>query len=146
MSNASELKVMQERAVRGLAAAMVVAIIAFVSALAVAKARDPEIVLTRERLTVRHGSMVASATRAQIDDVQLLSTIGGIGWKRSGYSGATTFRGRFALRGHGDAMLFLDTRRPPFILVRSPAGVVVFSAATPAATRMLFDSLRPVMH
>ena len=127
---------------RGLAVTMIVATSAFVVALVLANDRPADIVLTPVHLSVGHGNIATTVQRSEIQDVQLLTKVTGIGWKRSGFSGGTVFHGRFVLRGSGDALLFLDTRKPPFIRLRSPSGVVVFGAATSTATRALFDSLR----
>jgi hypothetical protein len=78
---------------------------------------------------------------ASIRSASLVETLPAIDRKVNGYAFRGHLRGRFHLDEVGEAMLFVDLKTPPFILIRADSGAVIVSLDSPNATRKLLAEL-----
>jgi Bacterial PH domain len=107
----------------------------------VSQSGAPDITLADSHLSIRSGAYAIDVPVADITAVQLVSRLSGIGAKRNAFQFGNVYHGRFAMEPFGDAMLFVDAMTPPYVLVKSTRGVVLFSARDSAKTMGLFAAL-----
>jgi hypothetical protein len=62
--------------------------------------------------------------------------------RTNGYAVGGTLRGHFKVEGLGTGELYIEARRPPFILVRRGADFVMINDADPERTRSLYGEIR----
>ena len=101
----------------------------------------PDITLADRQLTIRSGAYGVVVPVTGITAVQLVHRLSGIGPKRNAFQFGTVYHGRFAMAPYGDALLFVDAMTPPYVMVQSAAGVVLFGLRDSARTMGLFAAL-----
>ncbi|MBX2801100.1 MAG: hypothetical protein KTR31_25695 [Myxococcales bacterium] len=103
-----------------------------------------EVSVGASELTVDGGIYTARVHADQITEVTLLEQLPPIRRRTNGFALGGTLRGHFQLDGLGAGRLFLQRDKPPFVLVRTSLGYVIFNAEEPARTRELYEALRGV--
>ena len=104
------------------------------------------IALTGAQLTINAHGYGTEIAVADIQGAVLIRQLSGIGAKRNAFQFGTVYHGRFAMKPYGDALLFVDAKTPPFVLLRTSRGVVMFNTPDSVRTLALFDSLARRTH
>jgi hypothetical protein len=61
--------------------------------------------------------------------------------RTNGFAGGGLLRGDFRVSGLGDGKLFVDSRQPPYVLVRLREGFVILGLEDAAKTQALYDEM-----
>lgn len=77
----------------------------------------------------------------QIRGVSLVDDLPAIERKVNGFAAGGKLRGRFDLAGLGTCPVYVDLNVPPFLVVRTTAGMVIVNNATARETMLLRDAL-----
>lgn len=120
---------------------VVLAIVGGVAALVGVNAGPPAIALTPQSFSVKSGFYGVDMPLSRITAVSLEPTLPRILLRTNGYAGGGSLRGHFDVQGMGNGQLFVETRHPPFILVRTADGFVFVNHAEPDRTRALHQEL-----
>lgn len=76
-----------------------------------------------------------------IEELTLLEELPRVLRRTNGAGIGSQLRGSFNIEVYGPVRLMLDRDRPPFILVRTTDGVVIFNLGDDTKTRALFETL-----
>jgi hypothetical protein len=87
------------------------------------------------------GSYGQEILYTDILEIQIIDALPEIQRRTNGSAAGTVLRGHFLLSQVGQAMLYLDREKPPFIYLATSEQKIYLHAATPELTRDLFDSL-----
>ena len=87
------------------------------------------------------GSYGQEILYTDIQEIQIIDTLPEIQRRTNGSAAGTVLRGHFLLTEVGQAMLYLDREKPPFIYLVTPEQKIYLNTASPQLTRDLFDSL-----
>ena len=89
---------------------------------------------------LRSGGYGVTIPIADITGLQLAGHLSCLGGRVNAFQVGNSYVGSFAMKPYGEAELFLNATKPPFVLVQSVvAGMVLFNAGDSAATRAVFD-------
>ena len=97
--------------------------------------------------TLKNGSLIISTAFGQtvrlsdIQSVALKNDVPDIGTKLNGLGLGSILKGRFST-GAGDAMLYVDTSKPPFIYIKTANETIILNDSTKAKTQNLYSELR----
>lgn len=116
-------------------------IIGFVAFALYQGAKPAAMVYENQSLTIS-GLYGQSVPAADIKNITLLETLPVIQRRTNGSAVGNQLRGHFQLQDVGQAVLYLDQSKPPFIFFETPAGKIYLNMATPDQTRQLFDAIR----
>jgi PH (Pleckstrin Homology) domain-containing protein len=123
-------------------AAMAVAIAAF----AIYSGMQPPVVeVTPESFSVRNGLYSSTIPFRQITSATLDERIPRVGLKTNGFAAGSTLRGTFRVDSWGSARLYVNLDSPPFVVIRSPDGIVAVNFQDPERTREMYAQLRQSM-
>ena len=111
------------------------------AAMVMLQSRAPDISLDRETLGIRSGPYGVHIRLAEIDEIQLVHRLTGLGSRKNAFQFGSAYAGRFAMKPYGDALLFINTNTPPFILIRTHGDVTLFNTRDSTSTHAMFDSL-----
>ena len=88
----------------------------------------------RPKISEDAGGLTASALGyrqfvpySSIDSVTLRHGLDGISKRRNGLQSGNTYAGRFLMEPYGEAMLFVDARRGPLVVVHTKEGAILLS-------------------
>lgn len=104
------------------------------------------IALGDARLSINAHGYGADIAVADIQDVQLVRQLTGIGNRRNAYQWGSVYHGSFDVTPYGTALLFVDAKTPPFVLLRTARSVVLINTPDSLRTLALFDSLATRTH
>lgn len=122
---------------------------AFIAIVVALGSRAPHIELSAQQLAVSSSGYGKTIPVAEIQKVELVTQLTGIGDKRNAFQFGSQYRGSFDMKPYGAATLFIDATKPPYVIVHAKSGVMLFNAGDAARTRRLYDSLtalRPADH
>ena len=97
--------------------------------------------------TLKNGSLEISTAFGQtvrlsdIRSIALKDDMPEIGTKLNGLGIGSILRGKFST-GAGDAMLYVDTSKPPFIYIKTANETIILNDSTKAKTQNLYSELR----
>ncbi len=103
--------------------------------------RPATITRSETELSIRGAGFSATIPLAAIDSVRLARTLSGLGAKQNGFQFGNAYAGRFAMQPHGSVRLFVNTSRPPYIMVFATTGVVIMNGENVAETERVFEEL-----
>lgn len=99
-------------------------------------------------VTVGDGSVILSGYRSRAVDLRdiksasLLETMPEVNGKIKGLDFGNRLKGDFDVKGLGETQLYVDTARPPYVLLRLKTGdIYLFSAPTADATRDVYREI-----
>jgi hypothetical protein len=87
------------------------------------------------------GSYGQEILYTNIQEIQIIDTLPEIQRRTNGSAAGTVLRGHFLLSEVGQAMLYLDREKPPFIYLATSEQKIYLNTVSPELTRDLFDSL-----
>jgi len=117
-----------------------------VAAVAIYSGMQPPLVeVTPESFSVRNGLYGNTIPLRQITAATLDDRIPRVGLRTNGFAAGGTLRGTFRMDSWGSARLYVNLNRPPFVVIRSPDGVVVVNFDDPERTREMYAQLRQAM-
>jgi hypothetical protein len=105
------------------------------------QARPPVAHVTETSLRIESLFYGQDYPRAEIESVQLLERLPRIRLRANGYAAFGVLRGHFRLDELGDGKLFINSRVPPYVLVRMRQGFVIVNFEHPEQTRALYDEI-----
>lgn len=118
-----------------------IATFAFIAAVVMLGSRPAQITLTPTAFAVRAAGYNSEVSRNAIDSVRLVTQITGLGAKLNGFQAGSAYAGLFEMRPYGKARLYVNSSRPPYVMLFTREGVIMVNDATPNATRQLFAAL-----
>ena len=80
-----------------------------------------------------------------IDSVGMRHGLNGLKGRVNALQSGNSYAGRFAMAPYGEAMLFVDALREPFVVIYASNGVTLLSAADSVAAEALTARLRRVV-
>jgi hypothetical protein len=107
--------------------------------------QPPAVEVTSETFSVRNGFYSNAVPLRQITAATLDDRIPRVGLKTNGFAAGGTLRGTFRMDSWGSARLYINLNRPPFVVIRSPEGIVVVNFQDPEQTREMYTQLRQAM-
>jgi hypothetical protein len=107
--------------------------------------QPPAVEVTPESFSVRNGLYSNTIPLRQITAATLDERIPRVGLKTNGFAAGGTLRGTFRVDSWGSARLYVNLDRPPFVVIRSPDGIVVVNFQDPERTRAVYAQLRQAM-
>ncbi len=113
----------------------------FITMMIQSESRKVTATLTPNALSIRAGSHSTSVPRAGIINVKLIRKLSGIGGRRNAFQFGNAYHGAFSMREYGSALLYLDATKPPFIVVTSTTGTVLFGLDDSVSTKAMFEAL-----
>ena len=107
--------------------------------------QPPAVEVTSESLSVRNGFYSNTVRLREITTATLDDRIPRVGLKTNGFAAGSVLRGTFRMDSWGSARLYINLDRPPFVVIRSPEGIVVVNFRDPEQTREMYTQLRHAM-
>lgn len=107
--------------------------------------QPPVVEVTSESFSVRNGFYSNTVPLRQIMGATLDDRIPRVGLKTNGFAAGGVLRGTFRMDSWGSARLYVNLNRPPFVVIRSPDGIVVVNFQDPEQTREMYTELRQAM-
>jgi len=101
--------------------------------------------MTPETFSVRNGLYSNTIPFRHITSATLDERIPRVGLKTNGFAAGSTLRGTFRVDSWGSARLYVNLDRPPFVVIRSPDGIVAVNFQDPERTREMYAQLRQSM-
>lgn len=120
--------------VAGVVTAAVVAMLA-------AESRPPRISTNEQGIEVRGAIFSARARWADVQSVELVQELPGVGYRSNGFALGPSLRGRFRMRAGGEADLYVSRGRPPYVVIRTEGRPVFVNFDDPGRTTAWHDSL-----
>jgi len=107
--------------------------------------QPPAVEVTSESFSVRNGFYSNTVRLREITTATLDDRIPRVGLKTNGFAAGSVLRGTFRMDSWGSARLYINLDRPPFVVIRSPEGIVVVNFRDPEQTREMYTQLRHAM-
>jgi hypothetical protein len=104
--------------------------------------QPPAVTVAADGFSVRNGLSRDTIALRFITSAELDESLPRVERKVSGFAVGETLRGTFRLDTWGNARLYVNVDHPPFVVVRSPAGVLAVNFKDPERTRELYEELR----
>ena len=105
------------------------------------QARPPVVQVTDTGVQIESLFYGQDYPRAEIESVQLLERLPRIRVRTNGYAAFGVLRGHFRLDALGDGKVFINSRVPPYVLLRMRRGYVIVNFEQPERTRALYDEI-----
>lgn len=103
---------------------------------------SPTITESADTLSVRAAGYHLDLAYARIDSVTLRHGLDGLERRLNALQSGNRYVGTFAMRPYGEAMLFVDARREPLVVIHAADGVTIISAADSAGAVALAGRIR----
>ena len=128
------------KVVVGIIVFLLLAVFGFVGSMLIKEMQPISVSLEQNSLRIV-GSYGQEILYTNIQEIQIIDTLPEIQRRTNGSAAGTVLRGHFLLSEVGQAMLYLDREKPPFIYLATLEQKIYLNAASSELTRELFDSL-----
>ena len=116
-------------------------VLGFVFLMVLVGGRAPVVSVTDEGLSVKSAMYSAQIAFGDMSELTLVHSLPRILLKTNGFAAGGKLRGSFKVAELGSGKLFVDLRRPPFILVKTPTSFLAVNLEGSRETEALYRSL-----
>lgn len=128
-----------------LALSIITIVLVFITALLIYSSQATEVAITQDGLTIQ-GMYGINTEWSDIQDVQLINELPTIEKRTNGSSFNSHLKGHFKTTEHGAVLLFLTTKGPTFIYLKTDDQIIYVNSTTKDDTLTLYEEIQTKTH